>query len=145
MSLRQCEALIIVLSPYWIVCFVPGSAPPVLEKCDLVTGVSSLSRLSLSSFYLQIGKTKQSLTLPFANQECHSKGRIHLVEKPLSVHQHHCVTWEDPAGHSSHRRSVSWLCLVFKWVFCHFTFADSNPFGSQAQPWLPGGGPRWRP
>lgn len=105
---------------------------PILEKFDLATGgVSSLSQLSI---YFHIGEKKKelspgALTLLLANQECHRKGRIQLA-KPLSAHQHHCMTWEDSQTFFS--QEISFLARsVFKWVLCHFSVADSNPFGSQ--------------
>ncbi len=82
-----------------------------------------------------------AITLLLANQECQGKEESswQKLYQPISTTAWHGKT----ARHSSHRRSVSWLSL-FKWVLCHFSVADSNPFGSQTWLGCLGGGLRWR-
>lgn len=91
-----------VLMPHWIVCFWTGSGPD-LEKFDLGTeegGSAACHNYPPGPFTSTLGGGERelvspgALTLTLANQECHRKRRIQLA-KPLSAHQHHCMTWED--------------------------------------------------
>lgn len=89
---------------------------PVLEKFDLGTGVSSLSQLSLRSFYFHIGKKKKKswclpelwLCLwPMRSVTGREESSWQNLYQPISTTAWHGKT----ARHSSHRRSVSWLSL----------------------------------
>lgn len=126
-----------VLIPDWIVCFWPGSGP---RPGEIWPGHGGQQLVTIT-FYFYIGEKKRekkelvslrAFAEPLVNQYCHRAGRIQLA-KPLSAHQHHCMTWEDSQTFFS--QEISFLAQpVFKWVLCHFTVADSNPFGSET--WL---------
>lgn len=122
-----------VLMPHWMVCFWTGSSA-VLEKFDLGSGEGSAQLSSRSIYFHSVGvrgmgdlSLLDSFTLTLANQECHKKRQNHLA-KPLSAHQHHDMGRQ--LDILSEEISF-WAQPVFKWVLCHFSVADSDPFGSQ--------------
>lgn len=128
---------VMVLMPHRMVCFWTGSGP-ILEKFDLGNGgVSSLSQLSSRFLYFHFGGKKCLCLLDFSLWLWPIRsvtGRDESSwQKPLSAHQHRCMTWEDSQTFFS--QEISFLAQpVFKWVLCHFSVADSNLFGSPT--WL---------
>lgn len=118
--------------PHWTVCFWPGSCPHS-EEVWPERGCQQLVTIILQILWGPRwrrggGWHLQDLWLIISVTGSKESSWQNLYQ-PIST-----TTWHGKtARHSSHRRSVSWLSLRLSGS-CHFTAADSNPFGSQT--WL---------
>lgn len=103
-----------VLSPYWMVCFWPGSGPRPGEIWP-GHGGQQLVTIIFEVLLLTDWKEKKSLSLPelwlcllpIRSDTGREESTWQNLYQSISTTAWHGKT----ARHSSHRRSVSWLCL----------------------------------